>query len=116
MVQCLAHAEVADVSELDTDLDCLWWGDEGFASMSRNAEERDHLAGVPSDWWPGSDESGGPPADALEQAAAEASYWLRSWQAQWVVHGVRQGGGGACRCHADRLLMKRWCSQSGGSC
>ena len=67
-------SEVADISELDMGLDCLWWGDEGFAAMHRNAAERDHLAGVPSGWWPRSDESGDSPADALECATAEESY------------------------------------------
>ena len=86
-------SEVADVSKLDIGLDCLWWGDEGFAAMNRNAAERDHLAGVPSDWWPRSGESGDSPAGTLERATAEVSYRPRSWQAQWV--GVCAGVGAA---------------------
>ena len=53
--------------------------------MNRNAAERDHLAGVPSDWWPRSHESDGSPADTLERAMAEVSYRPRSWQAHWVA-------------------------------
>jgi len=103
-------SEVADISELDMGLDRLWWGDEGFAAMHRNAAERDHLAGVPSSWWPGSDESGDSPADALECATAEVSYRPRSWQARWVAVCAEVGAAraGVGQMVGEETLQSEW--------